>query len=200
LYFSANLVLSQAFVVACALLYQFYYEEGSAEAQPHLISPSNATLTNSTGTGKKLTEEQLRVSVGGLLATFLFSFTLFMVKIDRKYVKTLFSTETGHGKAKRLFLTEKTDFEKAQIFTCQKRQWTSIRGEVAEWLDANWDRWERDKPDWFNSVFIASVDDDIMPKRALAAENQKAGVGSRRRSSLLDHISVRAYNSEGDNN
>ena len=43
-----------------------------------------------------------------------------------------------------------------------------------------------------NPLFIASVDDDIMPKRALAKEKQKAGGSERRRSSLLDRIGVRA--------
>jgi hypothetical protein len=167
-------------------LYHSYYEEGEV-----VITTNNTTaFTNSTGA--KLTDSQLRVSIGSLFLIFLISFSIFMVKIDRKYVKTFFSTETGHAKAKRQFLEGKDDFAKSQIVRRNKRLWTSIRPRVAEWLDANWDHWESEKPDWFNSVFIASVDDDIMPKRALAAEKQKAAGSSRRRSSLLDHISIRA--------
>jgi hypothetical protein len=163
-------------------LYHSYYEEGEGGLD-------NTTFTNSTGT--KLCEEQLKIGVGSLLAIFFFSFSLFMLTIERKYVKTFFSVETGHGRAKRYFLEGKDPFEKSQILGCQMRQWTSVRLQVKQWLDENWDRWERDKPDWFNSVFIASVDDDIMPKRALAKEKQKAGGGERRRSSLLDHMSIR---------
>ena len=112
-----------------------------------------------------ISSEQLKASIVSLITIFLISFTLFMLKMERKYVWTFFSTETGHGKAKRLFRTGKTDFEKSLITTNNKRLWTSIQGEVAEWLDLNWDRWERDKPDWFNTLFIASVDEDILPRR-----------------------------------
>ena len=72
----------------------------------------------------------------------------------------------------------------------------SIRGEVAEWLDQNWDRWERDRPDWFNAVFIESVDDDIMPARVLARLKEEAEGGKRRRSSLMEQLSVRVKEAE----
>ena len=152
----------------------------------------NATSSNSTVTAPtKLTEEQLKTSVGILFTIFLISFTLFMLRIERKYVWTFFSPETAHGKAKRLFKTGKNDFEKSIITDSNKRLWNSIRGEVAEWLDASWDRWERDKPGWFNAVFIESVDDDIMPLRVLARLKQEAEGGVRRRSSLMERLSVR---------
>jgi hypothetical protein len=81
---------------------------------------------------------------------------------------------------------------------CQKRQWTSIRPQVKKWLDENWDKWERDKPEWFNALFIASVDDDIMPAKAKAKEEQKACGGSRRRISLLEKLSVRLEEQKDD--
>jgi hypothetical protein len=191
-YFSANLVLSQVSVAACALLYHTYYEEDEVVA----VRPNNTTFTNSTGT--KFTEEQLLVSTGTLFGIFVLSFTLFMFKIERKYAMTFFSAETGHAKAKRSFLSGADDFAKSQILRRQKRQWNSIRPQVKRWLDENWDKWERDKPDWFNALFIASVDDDIMPARAKAAEEQKAGGGSRRRSSLLEKLSVRLEEPKDD--
>ena len=190
LYWCINLILSQASVVACALLYHLYYEEDNAGADLATI-PHNET-TNSTGSAAvKLSEEHLKASVGSLISIFLISFTLFVLKIERKYLWTFFSTETGHAKAKRLHRTGKNDFEKSLIVGNNKRQWMSIRGEVAEWLDQNWDRWERDKPDWFNAVFIDKVDDDIMPARVLARLKQEAEGGERRRSSFVERLSVR---------
>jgi hypothetical protein len=189
LYFSTNLILSQASVVVCALLYYSYYEETSVETPPEIASPNNSTFTNSTGA--KFTKGQLQGSVGSLLLIFVLSFGVFMFKIERKYVKTFFSMETGHAKAKRLFRTGKTDFEKSLITTNDRRLWNSISDEVAAWLDENWDRWESDKPDWFTAVYIASIDDDIMPKKALVKENQKAGGKERRRSSFLERVSGR---------
>ena len=199
-----NLILSQASVVACALLYHIYLEEGNTATDPDVTTFSNETPTNRTNNATaifaKLSEEELKASVGGLFTTFLISFALFIFMIERKYVTTFFSVETGHSKAKRLFRTGKTDFEKSIITTNNKRLWMSIRGEVAEWLDQNWDRWEREKPDWFNAVFIASVDDDIMPARVLARLKQEEEGGVRRRSSFMERISMRAQEktSEGD--
>ena len=114
----------------------------------------------------RLSGSQIRLGLGTLVLTFLLSFGLFLVKIDRKYVVTFFTWQTGHGRAKQYFLHGSNDLTKSVVLQCQQRQWASIRPKVAEWLDANWERWERDKPPWFNAVFIHSVDDDIMPKWA----------------------------------
>ena len=197
LYFSANLLLSQVSVVACALLYHLYYEDDAGDAHLNLENSLGATSANSTAeVAAKLTEVQLKGSLGSLFTIFLISFTLFLLKIERKYVWTFVSPETGHGKGKRLFKSGKNDYERSQIFTNNKRQWASIRPQVAEWLDQNWDRWERDKPDWFNTLFIASVDDDIMPARVLARLKQEAEGGSRRRSSFMERVSGRERESE----
>ena len=193
-YWSTNLILSQASVVTCAVLYHFYYEEDIAEADLDAIYQSK-TSTNSTGT--KLTEEQLQASVGSLLTIFVVSFTLFMVKIDRKYVKTFYSPETGHLKAKRYFLQGKDEFVKSQIFKRNKYQWMTIRGKVAEWLEENWDKWERDKPEWFSTLFISRIDDDIMPARVLERLKQEAEGGVRRRSSFMERVSLREIEERG---
>ena len=189
-YWSANLIISQASVIVCTILYNAYFE-GGAEADLGSTA-NNATSTNSTAdSATKFTEEQLKASVGSLFAVFIISFTLFMVKIERKYVKTFFATETAHAKVKRNFVEGKDDFAKSQIFRRQKRQWMSIRPQVGEWLDQNWDIWEREQPDWFNEVFIESVDDDIMPARVLARLKEEAEGGLRRRSSFMERVSGR---------
>ena len=194
LYFSANLILSQTSVIVCALLYHLHYEDVIAEGA-EVTMPYNATSIN--GTATKFTAEQLETGVGILFTIFLISFSLFMLKIERKYLWTFFSTETAHGKAKRYFLEGKDDYTKSQVLGCQKRQWTSIRGQVAEWLEANWDRWERDNPDWFDAIFIDSVDDDIMPARVLSRLKREAEGGERRRSSFMERVSARAEEPEG---
>ena len=50
----------------------------------------------------------------------------------------------------------------------------------------NWERWEKEKPAWFNGMFKASVEDDMIPKKALA----KLGGGSRRRSSVGEQLGM----------
>ena len=160
-------------------------KEGTEETQPDVVSLQNETAVT------KLTEEQLQMGVGTLFAIFAISFGLFIAKIERKYVKTFFSTEAGHARTKRFFLEGEDDFTKGQVLTNNRYQWTSIRPQVGEWLDANWDKWERDKPDWFNELFVESVDDDIMPARVLARLKQEAEGGARRRSSFMERVSGR---------
>ena len=194
LYFSANLLLSQVSVVACALLYHLYYEDDAGDAHLNLENSLGATSANSTAeVAAKLTEVQLKGSLGSLFTIFLISFTLFMLKIERKYVKTFFSTQTGKARAMRNFQegSNASDYSKSLIFQCSKYQWMSIRPQVAQWLDQNWDEWEREKPEWFNALFIDSVDDDIMPARVLARLKQEADGGIRRRSSLMERMSAR---------
>jgi hypothetical protein len=47
----------------------------------------------------------------------------------------------------------------------------------------NWERWEEEKPTWFNDAFKRMVDDDMIPVESLRRLN---GGSQRRRSSLGD--------------
>ena len=58
------------------------------------------------------------------------------------------------------------------------------------WTLENWERWEEEKPAWFNDAFRASVDDGMIPAGALVQMKMQGG-GSRRRSSLGDVLGVR---------
>jgi hypothetical protein len=48
----------------------------------------------------------------------------------------------------------------------------------------NWERWEEEKPEFFNDAWKASVDDDMIPPASLRALD--GGASGRRRSSLGD--------------
>ena len=182
IYWCANMILSQASVALCA--YVYLHSEANDEASEANDETSDTKVT-------KFTSDELVVSLGSLSVAFLLSFATFLLKIERKYLKTFYSTEPGHKKVKRLYLEATTDFARSTLFLNNKYQWLSIRPQVAKWLDDNWDRWEREKPDWFNAVFIESVDDDIMPARVLARLKEEAEGGVRRRSSLMERLSVR---------
>jgi hypothetical protein len=54
---------------------------------------------------------------------------------------------------------------------------------VKAWTLENWERWEEDKPEWFNAAWKAGVDDDMIPPEILRKLN---GGSQRRRSSLGD--------------
>jgi len=54
---------------------------------------------------------------------------------------------------------------------------------VREWFSENWERWEEEKPDWFNRVFVSHIDDDLLSKEVLEELTERDG-GCRRRSSF----------------
>ena len=71
-YWSANLIISQASVIVCTILYNAYFE-GGAEADLSTTA-NNATPTNSTAdSATKFAEDQLKASVGSLLTISLIS-------------------------------------------------------------------------------------------------------------------------------
>ena len=49
---------------------------------------------------------------------------------------------------------------------------------------SNWERWDVDKPAWFDENFRERVADEFIPQVALAQLNKKADGGKRRRSSV----------------
>jgi hypothetical protein len=76
-----------------------------------------------------------------------------------------------------------------RLFNSQRRAiWMKEIGEdVKEWTLGNWSRWEEEKPDWFTDEIKATVDDSMIPAKALASLNRRAG-GERRRSTLGDSV------------
>jgi hypothetical protein len=54
----------------------------------------------------------------------------------------------------------------------------------------NWERWEEEKPEFFNDAWRASVDDDMIPPASLRKLN--SGASGRRRSSLGDILGAGA--------
>jgi hypothetical protein len=121
--------------------------------------------------------------VGSLSGAFVSFFGASLLLMKRKYVATFFSLQSGHAWAKEKFIKGDTDELKAWTLGCNKKQWQSIRDDVKAWTMENWERWEEEKPEFFNDAFKASVDDDMIPAASLRKLN---GAGGRRRSSRGD--------------
>ena len=116
--------------------------------------------------------------VGGLIGLGVFFFACFLLLMKPAYRSTFFSTQTGYAWVQSYFISGQTDEVKQRIFEHNKKQWASIRDDVKEYTLDNWERWEDEKPAWFNGAFKASVDEDMIP----AGSRE----GGRRRSSLGD--------------
>jgi hypothetical protein len=121
--------------------------------------------------------------VGGLSGLFVSFQTCFLLLMKRKFVSTFFSTQTGHAWVKSFFLDYEEDRIKMFVHGQNRKQWASIRDDVKAYTMENWERWEDEKPAWFNAAFKASIEDGMIPAESLRKLN---GGSKRRRSSLGD--------------
>ena len=172
LYFSANVLLSQAGCWVAAALYSSYY------------IGTTTTRTNDDGTktvySNKIPDSAIFSVLGALLATWLLSAFFFFFNIKRAYWGTFYSTTTGCQQAMSHFL-EHDDARKSLIFRKHTDLWKKIERDVKEWTFANWSNWEVEKPAWFTDAFKESVPDDFIPGMSLEALKKEGG-GERRRS------------------
>jgi hypothetical protein len=95
----------------------------------------------------------------------------FLLSIERTYLWTFVSLETGCECAIRTFHERNGDDERRmEIFNTNELLWESIRGEVAAWCQANYDRWKAVSPAWFTPGLIAKIPDDCIPKYRIVDE------------------------------
>ena len=69
---------------------------------------------------------------------------------------------------------------KMRIHMRRQRLWKHLRSEVKEWTLSNWERFEREQPDWFHAGLISQVDDDMIPPGSLEGR-KRSREGSRSR-------------------
>ena len=180
-YYSTNVILSQAGCWAAAALYSSYYF-------------GTATRANDDGTttsySLNIDDATIYSVLGALLGTWLLTVFFFFFKIKREYFVTFYSTRTGCQQAMSNFL-ELDDARKSLIFRRHTDLWKKIEREVQDWTLANWHKWEVEKPDWFTEHFKHSVPDNFIPKTALERLHKEAG-GERLRFSIIPaRMSVR---------
>jgi hypothetical protein len=93
------------------------------------------------------------------------SFLIFLLSIERKYFGTFFSLQRGKDLTVQRFRDSSDEASKADsIFTNSKHHWESIEEEVKAWVNANWDRWEEEKPKWFENGMRARVPVEYIPE------------------------------------
>jgi hypothetical protein len=128
--------------------------------------------------------------VGSLSASWLCVFAAFLMLMERPFLGTFTSTQTGYAWVQSRFLANDADLARSRIFGANRKQWLSIRPDVKDWTIENWERWEDEKPPFFTDAWKAGVDDDMIPAESLRRMN--GGGSARRRSSLGDVLGVGA--------
>jgi hypothetical protein len=61
-----------------------------------------------------------------------------------------------------------------------------IAPEARIWIDQNWKRWTKDKPDWFTDRWKRGLPDSVLPQQV----RKRLGGENRRRSSLSEQLGV----------
>jgi hypothetical protein len=105
--------------------------------------------------------------VSSLSGAWLSFFVVFLLLMKRPFLGTFTSTRTGRAWVQSRFLANDEEFARSRIFGANKKQWRGIREDVKAWTMENWERWEEEKPAWFNDAFQASVDSDMIPAASL---------------------------------
>ena len=149
--------------------------------------------TTLDATSGALSSTVIYSSIVAITLLWLLSFSAFLLSIDRRYLHTFFSIQTGKDSTMGYFLNNESDEIKALIFKENLRLWTKIRPQVKTWVADNWKRWNEEKPSWFTAKLVEKIPDDMIPSDDL--ERIRAG-GKRRKSSVL--LEMRRFSFQAD--
>jgi hypothetical protein len=138
----------------------------------------------------KLEASTLYIVVGALAAVWAVAFGVLLLTMERKYVRTFFSTETGGHNAMTHFLDNAGDDELCtQIFFKNQELWRPIRPQVQTWLRARFKIWKRGKPAWFTDALRRSIPTGMLPPRdARGSSVHDASLAQRLSLSLGVHV------------
>ena len=100
-----------------------------------------------------------------LAGAWAFALGCFLLSIERAYLWTFVSLETGRECIVRSFREREGDDERRiDIFNRNEVLWASIREEVAAWSQANFRRWLAEQPVWLTPGLLDKIPDDCIPK------------------------------------
>jgi hypothetical protein len=133
----------------------------------------------------KLEAALLYAFVSTLTAVSIVSFSVLLLTIERKYVRTFFSTQTGGEFVMRHFLdNDGNDELRAEVFYNNQELWRPIRLQVQAWLRLRFRTWRRTKPAWFTDALVACIPTDML--RVRDAKRLSAQAPGGRRSTVHD--------------
>ena len=90
-------------------------------------------------------------------------FVVFFFNIESKYLHTFWSTQRSKDMSMAYFLEGESDAIKIVVFESSRHHWVSIEGEIKNWIESNWAKWEEEKPEWLTDVAKATVPVDFIP-------------------------------------
>lgn len=92
-----------------------------------------------------------------------FFFTSFLAMIERRYIRTFFSTLTSKMLVRQLFVKAVLDEEKIKVLSTHPAFYASYRDEVKFFIQGSWAKWCDEKPGWFTERVKATIPSAMIP-------------------------------------
>ncbi|GMH85310.1 hypothetical protein TrVE_jg7805 [Triparma verrucosa] len=110
-----------------------------------------------------------RTTLGIFLVAEFAAYCLFLASINKDYVKTFYSTQTGPQMIQDLFYNGKDDRQKIECLTINTAYWKPIEGDVKAWIRSKLQEWQESQPEWWGDRFKL-----LVPKSWLNQEERSA--------------------------
>jgi hypothetical protein len=128
----------------------------------------------------KVGDLPLFATVGALAAVWLIAVVGLSLTINRKYLHTFVSLQTGYAYSQSYFLDNQgNDARRVLIFFCNERHWQAIRDRVRQWVLSVYATWQALMPAFFTADLQARIPDDFMPAQAVHDLNAQSPDGRR---------------------
>jgi hypothetical protein len=125
-----------------------------------------------------------------LFVVWLLSLVTFFLLAKREYWPSFWSNETAAAYTRRVKWDEQPD-ERLRAMLLVKVHPSLLRliaPEARIWIDQNWKRWTKDKPDWFTDRWKRGLPDSVLSQQV----RKQLGGENRRRSTLSEQLGVGA--------
>jgi hypothetical protein len=128
----------------------------------------------------KIDDLTLFTMVMALAASWLVAVVGLALTIERKYLRTFVSLQTGYADTQAYFLyNEGDDARRILIFFHTERQWRAIRARVRLWVLGIYASWLALMPAWFTTDLRARIPDEFMPAQVVHDLDAQAPGGRR---------------------
>ena len=128
----------------------------------------------------KIGDLPLFATVGALAAMWLVAVVGLSLTVDREYLHTFVSLQTGNSFSQSYFLDNQgNDAKRVRIFFHNERHWQAIRDRVRQWVLSVYATWQALMPAFFTADLQARIPDDFMPAQAVQDLNARSPDGRR---------------------
>jgi hypothetical protein len=123
-----------------------------------------------------------------LFVVWLLSLVTFFLLAKREYWPSFWSNETAAEYTKRVKWDGQPDEQRRAMLLVKVHPslLRLIAPEARIWIEKNWKRWTKDKPDWFTDRWKRGLPDSVLSQQV----RKQLGGQHRRRSSLAEQLLV----------